>query len=300
MSGPGPSPATAAAVVVLYHPDGDLCGRLRRLLGQVSLLIVIANDGGEEKRLAGLRESGTRFEYVKQPENIGLGAALNQGLYLAMATGAQWCLLLDQDTVVDPQLVQTMGEIYTLCPLRDRIAVLAPNYQSPRSGKLAYKTSESYLCIDTAITSGSLLRLSFLPSVGFMNERFFIEGIDLEFSLRVRKEGFIIVTSGRSLMIHGAGHCEERRLGRRTVLIGNHTAWRYYLQFRNVSWILWRYAGFDPGWTIKAIIALGKKITLILLFEQQRPKKMRAIAAGLLDGARGRLGKVADDHFSRT
>jgi rhamnosyltransferase len=291
MSTTGPSPSTTAAVVVIYHPEGDLSGRLQRLIGQISLLVIIANDGGDEQRVGAALNGQVCFRYVAQGENIGLAAALNQGLRLAVEGGAQWCLLLDQDTVVDSDLVPALGNIYEQCPLRDRIAILAPNYQSPGSGKLTYEKTQPYLTADTVITSGSILRLSILPSVGLMMESFFIEGIDLEFSLRIRKAGHAIVVSRRPLMVHGAGQCEERRLGRRTVLIANHPPWRYYFQFRNVSWILWHYAGFDIKWTTKTIIGLGKKTVLMLLFEHQRPKKIHAITTGLLHGALGRLGK---------
>ena len=281
-------------MVVIYHPEGDLCGRLQRLQSQVALLIVIANDGGDENRLAGLNQSNIHFCYLAQRENTGLAAALNQGLRRAMESGAHWCLLLDQDTMVDPNLIPALESIYEDCPFREQIAILAPNYRSPVSGKLTYQEGQSYLRADTVITSGSILRLSILPSVGFMMEPFFIEGIDLEFALRVRKAGFSILVSGRPLMTHGAGHCEERRIGRRIVLVANHPPWRYYLQFRNVSWILWHYASFDLKWTLKTIIGLGKKLTLILLFERQRPQKFYAITRGLLHGTMGRLEKNGD------
>jgi rhamnosyltransferase len=291
MNTTGPSPLNTAAVVVLYHPEGDLGGRLQRLIGQISLLVIIANDGGDGQRVAAALNGRVGFRYVAQNENIGLAAALNQGLRLAVESGAQWCLLLDQDTLVEPDLVPALGDTYALCSFRERIAILAPNYQSPLSGKLTYEKAQPYLSADTVITSGSMVRLSILPSVGFMMEPFFIEGIDLEFSLRVRKAGFAIVASGRPLMIHGAGRCDERRLGRRTVLVANHPPWRYYFQFRNVSWILWHYAGFDCKWALKTIVGLGKKLVLILLFERQRIKKICAIATGLFHGALGRLGK---------
>ena len=49
-----PSRDNTSAVVVLFHPEGDLLGRLMRVLPQVSRLTVLSNDGEGPMRLAGL------------------------------------------------------------------------------------------------------------------------------------------------------------------------------------------------------------------------------------------------------
>lgn len=284
-----PSPEGTAAVVVLFQPQGDLCDRLRRVLPQVAKLVIIANDGLSSERLGNLPRG--KIHYILELSNRGLGVALNLGLDTAQAAGMTWALLLDQDSVVDEGLVEGLRRLYDQLPKVEAVAVLAPNYRSPLSNKLAYATEPSAQAVSTVITSGSMVRLEALSKAGRMNENLFIEGIDLEFSLRARKTGYQLWVSGPPLMTHGAGQCAERQFGRRTVLISHHSAWRYYLQFRNVSWILWRYVTFDPAWSLQAVIGLGKKFILILLFERQRPIKVLAIICGLFDGTVNRLGR---------
>lgn len=284
----GPSIANTAAVVVIFNPEGDFGGRLRRVVDQVALVIVVANDNGPRERLASLPADKTI--YLPQRTNIGLATALNRGMSAASDSGAQWCLLLDQDSEVDCDLVSSLAEVHRDHPARGKIAILAPNYRSPGSGRLAYSSAQTYVEARAVITSGSILRLSAAASLGGMMEPFFIEGIDLEYCLRARKEGFLIAASGRPLMTHGAGRCEERRILRRTVLVANHAPWRYYLQFRNLTWILCHYGTFDPAWSFNAATGLAKKLALILFFESDRMRKVAAILKGVGHGLTGQLG----------
>ena len=117
-----------------------------------------------------------------------------------------------------------------------------------------------------------------------MREAFFIDGIDIEFCLRVRAAGMHIVATGRPLMTHGAGATEERRLFGRTVLVGHHPPWRCFLQYRNLTWTLLHYAWTDPKWTGMAIFAMVKRICLVCLFERQRCAKLWAMLRGTLVG----------------
>jgi len=285
-----PFPAVTAAVVVLYHPEGDLRERLQRALRQVARLIVIANDGLSDDRLIGLATANIR--YIRESRNRGLAAALNRGLEIAIQEGMTWALLLDQDTVIDEDLVAGLGRLHAQLPRPDRVAVIAPNYRSSVSGKLAHPDNPAVQPARVAITSGSMVRLAVLAVAGAMKEEFFIEGIDLEFSLRLRRAGYELWISGRPFMTHGAGESAERRLGGRTVLITHHQVWRYYLQYRNLTWLVCRYVFHEPRWVGQTIAAMVKKIMLVLLYERQRPAKAGAIFRGVFDGILNRLGRT--------
>ena len=277
-----PSRATTAAVVVLFHPEGDLVGRLRRVITQVANLIVVANDGGDAGRLSELNVE--RLVYLKADENIGLAAALNWGLAHAVERGATWGLLLDQDTLVDDDLVGSLADTWNACPYRDRAVLLAPNYRSPQGARLAYPCEPVWQAVETAVTSGSLVALQTVQRVGGMREAFFIEGIDIEFSLRLRAAGLQLIASGRPLMTHGAGATEERRLLGRTVLVSHHSPWRCFMQFRNLTWTLWRYRRQEPRWTRTALVSMCKRCCLVLLFERQRPRKLLSMLRGMFVG----------------
>jgi len=222
--------------------------------------------------------------HVQSGGNAGLAAALNTGLTRSRERGFAWCLLIDQDTVVDEELLAGLAEAYTAYPLKDKIGLLVPNYRSPGGARLAYYQGAVCQTVATAITSGSLVPLSVVKRLGGMREPFFIEGIDIEFSLRVRAAGLHVVATGRPLMTHGAGATEERRLFGRTVLVGHHPPWRCFLQYRNLTWTLLRYGQIDLAWTRQTLFAMLKRICLVCLFERQRCAKLWAMLRGTLVG----------------
>lgn len=278
-----PSHYNTTAVVVLFHPEGDLLGRLKRVLPQVSRLTVLSNDGQGPQRLDGL--DFARITYVQAEYNIGLAAALNQGLWEAAKSQSTWCLLLDQDTEVDLDLVGGLAETFLACPGRESIGLLAPNYRSPGGQRLAYPEATPWQELETAVTSGSLVAISAVQCAGGMREAFFIEGIDIEFSLRIRAAGLQLIASGRPLMTHGAGKAEERRLFGRTILVSHHSPWRCFMQFRNLTWTLWRYRRQEPHWTRTAMVSMLKRYCIVLLFEQQRLRKTCAMLRGTFVGS---------------
>jgi GT2 family glycosyltransferase len=278
-----PSQSNTAAVVVLFHPEGELVARLQRVMTQVAMLIVISNDGESHARLSGLDVA--RLTHVQAAGNIGLAAALNQGLAQAAQRGFTWCLLLDQDTLVDDDLVSGLAEVHTACSSRSTVGVLVPNYRSPgTAARLAYPSDVIWQPMETAVTSGSLVALDAVRCVGDMREAFFIEGIDVEFSLRVRSAGLQLVASGRPLMTHGAGAAEERRLFGRTVLVGHHPPWRCFLQFRNLAWTLRRYGNNEPRWARVTLLSILKRFCIIFLFERQPLRKAWAMVSGFTVG----------------
>lgn len=279
---PVPSRANTMAAVVLFHPEGDLLSRLERVLGQVAGLVVVSNDGESAQRLAEL--DATRVTCLQNATNLGLALGLNQALAHASQAGYRWCLLLDQDTLVDLDLVEGLSAVYTAHPQPHKIGLLAPNYRSPGGSRTAYPTEATWQTLETAVTSGSLLFIDAVKQVGGMREAFFIEGIDIEFSLRLRAAGLQLVASGRPLMTHGAGAAEERRLFGRTVLVGHHSPWRCFMQFRNLTWTLWRYRRLEPHWTRTALVSMLKRYCIVFLFERQRLRKVWAMLRGTFVG----------------
>lgn len=284
-----PSPLNVGAVIVLFHPEGDLNTRLQRVIDQTSSIVIIANDGLGADRLGPL--SFDRIEYLQPTENIGLAAALNWGIESISKKGLDWCLLLDQDTLIDYGFIEGMEGVWKDCPDRKKIAILAPNYRSPTGSKLAYPSHPKWQILVTSVTSGSIISIDFFHQLGGMHEAFFIEGIDIEYSLRVQNAGFLIVASGNALMTHGAGHTEERLFFGRTILISHHDAWRRYMQLRNLTWIIWKYGSRQPCWAAGAIYSTFKQCVAILFFEENRLLKLWAIFSGVFAGSSDYLFK---------
>lgn len=285
-----PSPDTSAAVVVSYHPDEGLADRVARLAAQTARVLVVDNTSplGFRRWLQAL--AAPTVEIILNEQNLGVAAALNQGMRRAVEHGYHWGLTMDQDSTVDPDLLGTLGEIYRACPEPSRVGLISANARSKHSGRVAVRCPDGaglFVECKTVITSGSLIALAAYQRAGPFREDFFIEGVDLEYCLRLRRHGYRILCSCRPLMTHAAGRMDEARVLGRTILVPHHDPWRYYYMLRNFVLIVREYWRQEPRWVGAATVGVGKMMVRVMLFERQRPAKFAAMLRGVRDGIAG-------------
>src|SRR3546814_6445642 len=106
-------PETAArvvAVIVSHQPDGALDRVLDAALDQTARVVLVDNGSDPEiqERLRERARLDRRLTLVANADNRGLAAAQNQGLAAALADGADWVLLLDDDSVSGDGMVAAM------------------------------------------------------------------------------------------------------------------------------------------------------------------------------------------------
>lgn len=281
------------AVVVTYHPDLALLERQRTALQpQVAFIHYCDNtaDGALERRL-GNHEG---LEVLTLPENLGVGAALNRGIERALAQGATHVLTFDQDSVPAPDMVERLLEPWR-GPLARRLAATAPVTVDAYTGEIApliglihpwYRRPRLYLrhgdtaALDHAITSGLMISAERWHQVGPLREDFFIDYIDIEWSLRARALGLTLLGVGAARL--------EHRLGERSIALpfgrkaAVHGPRRTYYEVRN-GLIVHRLPHADPAWRLwHAWIGLKKLVFYLLAFPQRR-ERLRAIVKGVND-----------------
>ena len=288
-----PNSDNICAIVVLYYPDERLFERLQSVLNQIKSIIIIANDGIE-------RNSSTNFFldkniiFFNQEKNVGLAKALNIGISAAIEMKYSWVLLLDQDTIIHENYLSVMGQAFAQNKLNN-LGFLAPNYQSFDGKKIAFHGAGNSIKLKNCITSGGLIPINTLNIVGIMQEDFIIEGIDTEFALRVRKSSLEIICPLEIVMTHVAGEGVTKNLLGRHVQISNHSPIRLYLQLRNLTWIIKKYINYDKKWCINSILSIIKKIILIILYEENKFKKLQSIAIGIFHGFKKDLRKLNEE-----
>jgi len=289
-SGFSPTPcdqSSVGAVVVAYFPDGEFEDRLRRLLPQVSEVLVVDNtpEGNCKERLKAM---GRRLHVADLGTNVGVAAALNHGLKWAVESQHRWLLTLDQDTLCYPDMVQTLLKVQASCALEP--AIVGANYFDPRSGRTEVpEQGNDWLEQITVITSGSLIDVAVADSVGGFREDYFIDQLDHEFCLRVRRHGRRVIMSRKPLMSHSIGG----PAGTYVPLWGpvpHHAALRKYYITRNSLVTIADYWRNEPGWCARRLTRLLLGLGLIAVLESDRVAKVRAFAAGAVDGVRRRMG----------
>jgi len=280
-----------AAVIVTYNPDQEFKERIELIKNQVARVIVVDNYSLPLVRQMLRALKSSKIEVIENTSNKGLAAALNQGVLWAKKLGYSWVLTLDQDTTVDNDMVKSLVSIYSQCPFYEKIGLIGSNSRSKYSGRLyinCQNSKKDFIKVKTIITSGSLLSLTAYEKAGPFREDFFIEGIDLEYCLRLRKYGYEVLLSCRPLMTHAAGKMEEHHFFGRVILVANHEPWRYYLMTRNLLEIFFIYFWREPIWILEASFNFMKTVIKIILYEDAKMLKLKYLNKGIWDALFGR------------
>ena len=280
------------AVVVAYYPGTDFQNGLDNILHQVDVLVVVDNtsDGPFKKALEARLADVKGIHFVANPTNLGVAAALNQGLNKASQLGCDWLLTLDQDSRCYPDMVQTLLSVKAACVPPP--TVIGGNYLDTRNKrmKVPLGTVGEFFDQKTVITSGCLVEVSSAQSIGGFREDYFIDQLDHEFCLRVRGHGGRVVISRKPVMEHSVGEADGAWLP----LLGylpNHSVIRKYYVARNSLVTIARYWRTEPDWCLRRLIRLTLGFLLLATLERQSLAKVRAFAAGVADAVMGRMGK---------
>jgi len=280
------------AIVTAYHPDELLRGVVESALASCGSVIVADNtpdagDGSTAKQdpLGGLRDP--RVTVLASGRNLGLAAALNQGL-AALPDETEAILLLDQDSVIPGGLIEGLAK-----DLDDPgIGVVGPSPVDAGTGRV-YETlpgrHEQIDDRDVVITSGMLLRRSCLERVPGFREDFFVDYVDVDFCLRLRRSGVRIVRDLELEFPHSIGDVRPHRFLGRSVSIGHYAAWRHYWIARNGFTLIRENLRHNPKWAVVNTLFLGRWFVQLVLFEPKRRTHTPAFLRGLRDCLTGRV-----------
>ncbi|WPZ36372.1 glycosyltransferase [Thalassobaculum sp. OXR-137] len=291
------------AVIVSYEPDDRLDGVLDAALAQCAQVVLVDNGSAPEvrARLRGRADRSDALTLVENEANVGLAAAQNQGLEIARSAGTDWILLLDDDSVPAPDMVARLLGGWTELADRGRVGLLSPRLSDAEGTLKPYLLSSGTgwdlrrarmapgaVVRDGvfAIASGSLIRRDVLEVVGPMAGPFFIDYVDIEFSLRLRRAGFEIVGIGDAVLTHRLGEFHETEVLGRKVALNTHSAWRRRLIHRNRVRVWRRFAAQVPAWVAWDATAALYDVWKAAVYETDKGAKLRAIFGGFIAGWR--------------
>lgn len=245
------------------------------LRGQVERVHIV--DNGSDLSSIGLLRSLEKEPFISidfLPENRGIGYALNRGVQRAREAGCTWLLTMDQDSVVDGSFVAAYRAALEREP---EMVSLAPRITTRAREKDATGGEISY-----AITSGNLVRVSVFDRIGGYDEGFFVDCIDFDFCLRMRRAGYALHRVADARMSHQLGEKIEvpEVIGRR---YARHSPVRRYYMYRNFLYLAERHFFKFPGFVAKLGISSLLLFFLIGFLDKEPLASYRAVARGVCD-----------------
>lgn len=275
--------ATITAIITAYHPDDRLPRLIEAALQQCEQVLVVDNT---PLHLTAAPEvfSDSRARVIRQGANHGLAHALNTAA-ASLEPGCQAVLLMDQDSVLPDGLVATL-----VVALGDAsVGIVAPTPVDVDDGRRYQRGLDSSAALrerDAVITSGMIIRTSALQAVGSFREEFFVDWVDNDFCLRLRKEGLRILQHTNVCLPHAIGEKHTRSYRGKSVRIIRYPPWRHYWITRNGIVLVREHAWGRPYWALQALLYLGRQAVTALAADD-RLASILAITRGFIDGVRG-------------
>ncbi|WBF08437.1 glycosyltransferase family 2 protein [Methanothermobacter thermautotrophicus] len=313
------------AVVVTYNRKEllmECLEALRRQTGPLDAIYIIDNastDGTPELLKSRGYQDGAVVEspldgreiiirYVRLPVNTGGAGGFHEGVRRAFSDGYDWIWLMDDDAEPLPDSLEGL-----LRYAGDDTAALANLKVSP-DGRPQYihrgffdfnsfrrvvrpvtdddlrgETVE----IDHASFVGILINSDSVRRIGFPRREFFLHYDDVEYCLRLRSTGKIILVPG-SLILHkeaAAGNITGSLPGSRIPVVPYDKLWLRYYGIRNQTWLRRKEMGRGRFFIfmIRAVLLSAAAQIIAGIITEKPFRRARFVLSAYVDGLRGRF-----------
>jgi N-acetylglucosaminyl-diphospho-decaprenol L-rhamnosyltransferase len=214
------------AVVVTYRGAAFLGDCLRALVAEASgarLEIVVVDNGSHDGTADLLREQFPAVTAIRLPENVGYGSGNNVALRRALAAGADYCALVNDDVELERGWLRTLLEAATLHPeagllcgtvlFRDAPTVNSTGLEIDRFGRVRDRDwgvpREQLRRTDGPVAGVSggaaLVRCALLRRIGVFDPAYFAYYEDVDLCFRARRAGSICWYAAPALARHRVG-----------------------------------------------------------------------------------------------
>jgi len=172
-------------IIVTYKPDTAVLGRLQKSLAGKSIITI-----------------------DNSKKNFGFGGGANVGIRKALAKGAQWVVILNQDIELTNASVEKLYR---------KLQLLPPCIAGPFAGsldELRWTTILPSKKVDYISGSCIAMHRKVITKIGMFYEPYFMYYEDADFCVRAKNAGFPLI----HVSIAGISHNETTSLGRGSFL----------------------------------------------------------------------------------
>ena len=240
-------------VLLNYNGLADTLRCLRSLEAAGRPDTVVVDNASAEDPSPALRRDFPWCPVVRNPVNGGWAGGNNVGVRHALSRGADFVILLNNDTVVAPDFAARLAAAAEAQPafgvLGPVIRFMDPPHEVQTDGTLFnQKTQPGFfhrkpVALDPAATPAvtevdivngccMMIRADVFHRIGLIDERFFLIHEESDFCLRARRAGFRCGVLGEALVWHKGSSSFKRTGGR----------WQRYYDARNLYLLLSKHA----------------------------------------------------------
>ena len=275
--------------IVLFNPNIErLSISLNNLSPQVEKVILVDNGSANVEDVNSLLSSYNNVELIRNQENLGIAAALNQICSYAYNDHSDWTLTLDQDTVCSIDFISQLSKYIDACT----VGIVCPSVNYEGLSKVPKPLDDSITFPYACMTSGSLTNIDAWKKVGGFREDFFIDFVDNEFCMKLGLHNYKIIRVRKCIMHHQLGEIREKRFfGLFRKKAATHSPLRYYYMTRNNLVFIWEYRKHLN--VIKEYLKICYILWLGFMYADNIKIMYKYIKRGVCDARTRRMGKLS-------
>ena len=280
------------AVVLNWNGGDDTLEALASLEGVPAICVDNGSTDGSDARV---EAAFPDVELLRTGANLGFAGGNNAGIRRALERGADWVLLLNNDAVAEPGLVEALERAAAARPDAGLLAckVLSGDgrevqyagarFNAPLGYSGRVETTGPDELRDTGRADGAALAVSRAAAerAGLLDERLFMYVEDVDWSLRILRAGFAVVVVPDARVRHkGSGSTGGRA-----------STTNLYYDTRNTIVVAERHAPLPRGLrALRRGAVVGAHLAQAVT-HPHRVAAARAVLAGWRDARAGRLGR---------
>ena len=265
--------------IVSFNPDIDLLqSNIEAINSQVEQIFLVDNGSDNVNAVERLTNQYRSVQLIKNTENRGIAAALNQCCETSTKDGYQWIVTLDQDSVCPEHFVDGLSQFIDV---EEKVGIVAPLVVDRSVGVIGHHPN-GYAEVRTCITSGAMTNLAVWNTLKGFDEKMFIDSVDFEYCYRVRKAGYKVIQTDQVQLNHSIGNASMCRFLFWKFKNMEHSAFRdYYIAQNNVYYPrkhkLWIHFLRGNARNLKSLL-------IVCFYEDNKTEKVKAIINGWRKG----------------
>jgi GT2 family glycosyltransferase len=298
---------TVAIVLVNFHGTTDTlkCLDSIRATGRESCLTILVENGSTPDPSAEISHANPWVKVIRREENGGWAGGNNTGIRYALEQGAEWILLLNNDTIVATELIDRLLAVAkhqpdygilgpVICFMDDPETVMTDGCRFNRPSfpgfferiPVPIIPEDPPRVAPVDIVNGCCMMISrrVFERIGLIDERFFLIHEESDFCLRAQQAGFKCGIVAAPLVWH-KGSSTFNRSGKGLQ--------RYY-DARNLALLLWKHRTEhrDGRATLPSLFMYMKYVyyRFSIECEHGEAKAADAVLIGLCDALAGKFG----------
>lgn len=279
-------PDHVCCVIITYKPSHDLINLLKIIGIQAGRIIVVDNNSDNLifNSLKDIAERDNLF-LIENSKNLGIAKALNQGVIKAKELGYDWVVTFDQDSKPFSNIIEILLETYNDYCRQEEIGAIGINFLI-ENGFNYYPRSigKRFYVKDYLITSGCLLSIKVFFEIGGFREDYFIDNVDLEYSLRLGINNKVMLITDECGMYHNPGAPLMKVVAGIKIVSSNHNSLRRYYMAKNNVLMSKSYFFKRPYFIAKTNFFFVLAMIKFLLIEENKREKFCSTVRGLKDG----------------